>query len=125
MFISALARMSVAWGKDGKLRITPITSGMVALLRVWLAERAGQPAEPLFVTQSGTSLSRDALEHRLAKYIQIATRACPSLGQKTISMHVLRHYVASRPMSHTVTEFCNFSRKLQIVRPKGLARHAT
>src|SRR5580704_16522826 len=64
MFISALARMSVAWGKDGKLRITPITSGMVALLRVWLAERAGQPAEPLFVTQSGTSLSRDAVEHR-------------------------------------------------------------
>jgi len=75
-------------GKGRKLRITPITSGMVALLRVWLAERAGQPAEPLFVTQSGTSLSRDALEHRLAKYIQIATRACPSLGQKTISMRV-------------------------------------
>jgi integrase/recombinase XerD len=31
-------------GKGRKLRITPITSGMVALLRVWLAERAGQPA---------------------------------------------------------------------------------
>jgi site-specific recombinase XerC len=83
-------------GKGRKLRITPITSGMVALLRVWLAERAGQPAEPLFVTQSGTSLSRDAVEHRLAKYIQIATRACPSLGQKTISMHVLRHTAAMR-----------------------------
>ena len=40
-------------GKGRKSRITPITSGMVALLRVWLAERAGQPTEPLFVTQSG------------------------------------------------------------------------
>ncbi|WP_246230637.1 tyrosine-type recombinase/integrase, partial [Bradyrhizobium cytisi] len=59
-------------GKGRKLRITPITAGMVALLRVWLAERAGLPAEPLFVTRSGTSLSRDALEHRLAKYVQIA-----------------------------------------------------
>ena len=95
MFISALAHVS-CMGKGRKLRITPITSGMVALLRVWLAERAGQPAEPLFVTQSGTSLSRDAVEHRLAKYIQIATRACPSLGQKTISMHVLRHSAAMR-----------------------------
>ena len=83
-------------GKGRKLRITPITSGMVALLRVWLAERAGQPTEPLFVTRSGTSLSRDAVEHRLAKYVQIATRACPSLGQKTISMHVLRHSAAMR-----------------------------
>ena len=83
-------------GKGRKLRITPITSGMVALLRVWLAERAGQPAEPLFVTRSGTSLSRDAVEHRLAKYVQIATRACPSLGLKTISMHVLRHSAAMR-----------------------------
>jgi integrase/recombinase XerD len=83
-------------GKGRKLRITPITSGMVALLRVWLAERAGQPAAPLFVTQSGTSLSRDAVEHRLAKYVQIATRACPSLGQKTISMQVLRRSAAMR-----------------------------
>lgn len=83
-------------GKGRKLRITPITSGMVALLRVWLTERAGQPAEPLFVTRSGASLSRDAIEHRLAKYIQIATGTCPSLGQKAVSMHVLRHTAAMR-----------------------------
>jgi site-specific recombinase XerD len=69
---------------------------MVALLRVWLTERAGQPAEPLFVTRSGASLSRDAVEHRLAKYIQIATSTCPSLGQKAVSMHVLRHTAAMR-----------------------------
>jgi integrase len=42
-----------------------------------------------------------------------------------VTPHVLRHYVAFRTMSHTVAEFCNFSRKLQIVRPKGLAKHAT
>jgi integrase/recombinase XerD len=83
-------------GKGRKLRITPITSGMVALLRAWLTERAGQPVEPLFVTRSGTSLSRDAVEHRLAKYIQIATGICPSLGQKAVSMHVLRHTAAMR-----------------------------
>ena len=83
-------------GKGRKLRITPITSGMVALLRVWLTERAGHPAEPLFVTRLGTSLSRDAVEHRLAKYVQIAIGTCPSLGQKAVSMHVLRHTAAMR-----------------------------
>jgi len=83
-------------GKGRKLRITPITSGMVSLLRIWLAERAGKLADPLFVTQSGKSLSRDAVEHRLAKYIQIASRTCPSLGQKAVSMHVLRHTAAMR-----------------------------
>jgi hypothetical protein len=42
-----------------------------------------------------------------------------------VTPHVLRHYVAFRTMLRTVAEFCNFSRKLQIVRPKGLAKHAT
>ncbi|MDQ2763807.1 MAG: site-specific integrase [Pseudomonadota bacterium] len=83
-------------GKGRKRRITPLTSGMVAVLRVWLAERAGQPTEPLFTSQVGTALSRDALEHRLAKYVEIAARTCPSLGHKTVTMHVLRHTAAMR-----------------------------
>jgi site-specific recombinase XerD len=83
-------------GKGRKLRITPLTSGMVAVLRVWIVERAGQPAEPLFSTQTGKALSRDALEHRLAKYLKLAARACPSLGQKNVTMHVLRHTAAMR-----------------------------
>ena len=68
-------------GKERKQRITPLTSGTIAHLRVWLAERAGQPAAPLFTTQTGRALSRDAVAHRLAKYVQKATDACPSLAQ--------------------------------------------
>ena len=41
-------------------------------------------------------LSRDALEHRLAKYVKIAFPTCLSLGQKKITMHVLRHTSAMR-----------------------------
>ena len=37
-------------GKGRKQRITPLTSGIVAVLRVWLAERGGQPTDPLFPT---------------------------------------------------------------------------
>lgn len=83
-------------GKGRKQRITPLTKGMVAVLGAWLAERAGQASEALFANRSGRSLSRDALEHRLAKYAAIAARACPSLRQKTISLHVLRHTAAMR-----------------------------
>jgi integrase/recombinase XerD len=83
-------------GKGRKQRITPLTSGLVTTLRVWLAERAGLPETPLFVTCSGKALSRDALEHRLAKYVQMAGGVCPTLTQKSVTMHVLRHSAAMR-----------------------------
>jgi integrase len=48
------------------------------------------------VTRSGKALSRDALEHRLAKYVQMAGGVCPTLMQKSMTMHVLRHSAAMR-----------------------------
>lgn len=83
-------------GKGRKQRITPLTSGLVSTLRVWLVERAGLSDSPLFATRSGKALSRDALEHRLAKYVQMAGDVCPMLMQKSVTMHVLRHSAAMR-----------------------------
>lgn len=83
-------------GKGRKERITPLTRTTVAVLRVWLAERAGQPADPLFPTATGTPLSRDAIERRIAKHAATAAAACPSLRPKRISPHVLRHTAAMR-----------------------------
>ena len=54
--------------------------------------------EPLFVSRAGNSLSRDAIEHRLARYVEIASRVCASLRQKRVTMHVLRHSAAMRLM---------------------------
>jgi len=83
-------------GKGRKQRITPLTSGTGTVMRPWLAERAGQPADPLFPTQTGRSLSRDALERRLARYVEDATAQCPSMAHKRVTMHVLRHTAAMR-----------------------------
>jgi integrase/recombinase XerD len=83
-------------GKGRKHRITPLTSSTVATLRVWLAERAGDAADPLFPTHGGRRLSRDALERRLARYVPIAARSCPALAGKRITLHVLRHTAAMR-----------------------------
>jgi len=85
-------------GKGRKMRITPITAQMASLLKQWLRERGGLQTETLFVSRSSKSLSRDAIEHRLAKYVDIASKVCPSLRQKKITMHVLRHSAAMRLM---------------------------
>lgn len=78
-------------GKGRKQRITPLTAVTVAVLRVWLAERAGAPGEPLFPTSRGRRLSRDGLEHRLAKHLATASRHWPGLHEKNITLHTLRH----------------------------------
>ena len=83
-------------GKGRKQRITPLTAPAVAVLRVWLVERAPQPSEPLFPTRLGRALSRDAIERRLAKYTATAELVCPTLRNKRITLHVLRHTAAMR-----------------------------
>ena len=83
-------------GKGRKHRITPLTAPVVAVLRRWLMERAGQMTDPLFPTRTGGTLSRDALEHRLRTYVATAVASCPSLRDKSITLHVLRHTAAMR-----------------------------
>ena len=81
-------------GKGRKERITPLTSQAVGQLRAWLAERRGQPAEPLFPSRRGGALSRDAVELLVTRHAGTAVPHCPSLATKTVSPHVLRHSCA-------------------------------
>src|SRR6266480_1769815 len=83
-------------GKGRKQRITPLTASTAAVLRSWLAERRGQPGQPLFPHRTGGRLSRDAVEHRIAKHTAAAAARCPSLNAKTITAHTLRHTAAMR-----------------------------
>ncbi len=83
-------------GKGRKNRITPLTPTTTATLEVWLAERAGNPGDPVFPTARGGRLSRDGLHHRLTKYIDIATQRCPTLQEKHVTPHTLRHTAAMR-----------------------------
>ncbi len=82
------------FGKGRKERVAPLTRQTVAVLKVWMRERGGLPADPLFPTRTGKPLSRDAIERRLAKHITTATAHCPTLNSKRVSMHSLRHTAA-------------------------------
>lgn len=78
-------------GKGRKERCTPLTSQTVAVLRQWMREQGGQDADILFPSRRGGRLSRDAVERLVRKYAEQAGRHCPSLAQKRLSPHVLRH----------------------------------
>jgi site-specific recombinase XerD len=83
-------------GKGRKQRITPLTTTTTAVLRAWLAERHGQPEQPLFPARADGQLSRDAVERRIAKHTAAAAARCPSLNAKTVTAHTLRHTAAMR-----------------------------
>jgi site-specific recombinase XerD len=81
-------------GKGRKERCTPLTTNTVAVLRVWLDERGGEPLDPLFPTSRGRPLSRDAIALLVTKYTNVAQEECPTLKKKSVSPHVLRHSAA-------------------------------
>ena len=83
-------------GKGRKQRTTPLTKAVAAALRTWLSERDGARDAPVFPTRTGRALSRDALAQRLATHVSAATGTCPSLREKNVTPHTLRHTAAMR-----------------------------
>ena len=81
-------------GKGRKQRCTPLTTQTARVLSVWMQERQGQPGDPLFPTSRGRSLSRDAVALLMDKYARIAAQECPTLRDKAVSPHTLRHTCA-------------------------------
>jgi integrase/recombinase XerD len=78
-------------GKGRKRRATTLTPETVAVLRAWLKEREGQPEDPLFPTRQGQPLTRSGVRQLLTKHIATAAASCPTLNDKPVSPHTLRH----------------------------------
>ncbi|MCW1100171.1 tyrosine-type recombinase/integrase [Streptomyces sp. RS2] len=81
-------------GKGRRDRCTPLTSDTVKVLKIWLKERGGERGDPLFPTRRGTPLSRDAVEALVTKHTRTAAVTCPSLADKHVTPHTLRHSTA-------------------------------
>ncbi len=81
-------------GKGRKARATPLRKEAVIALKDWLGERRAQPTDVLFPSLRGTPLSRDSVEHLVAKHVATAARHCCSLQNKRVSPHTLRHAAA-------------------------------
>jgi integrase/recombinase XerD len=81
-------------GKGRKERCTPLRKDAAAALRAWLKERRGEPTAPVFPNQRGGPLSHDGLGYLLAKHLATAQARCPSLNNKRVTPHSLRHTAA-------------------------------
>ena len=81
-------------GKGRKERCTPLAKSTVAVLTTWIREQGEDGATILFPSARGGRLSADAVQHLVAKYAAVAQKTCPSLTDKRLSPHVLRHTTA-------------------------------
>ncbi len=81
-------------GKGRKERCTPLTRYAQVALQAWLKAPARRGAVTLFPNLHGGQLSADSVQSLLAKYVNVASKTCPSLASKRVSPHVLRHSAA-------------------------------
>jgi integrase/recombinase XerD len=81
-------------GKGRKDRCTPLLSATAGLLEAWMGQRGVGPDQPVFASRLGRSLSTDAVADIVDKYVAIASRRCPTLGNKRVTPHTLRHTCA-------------------------------
>jgi site-specific recombinase XerD len=81
-------------GKGRKERIVPLWKPTATALAHWLKRLDSPPQGPLFPNARGQSLSRSGVEDRLAIAVGKAAESCPSLRDKSVSPHTIRHTTA-------------------------------
>jgi Site-specific recombinase XerD len=81
-------------GKGRKQRALPLWKQAAVDLRAWLAIRGNVATPELFVNARGQAMTRAGFAFVLKQYAQTAAEYCPSLRDKQVSPHVLRHTCA-------------------------------
>jgi integrase/recombinase XerD len=87
-------------GKGRKQRCTPLGRDTAAVLESWLRRDLHAQSDRVFPSMRRRPLSRDAIEELVARHAQRAQHDCPSLKQKTVTPHVLRHSAAMALRAH-------------------------
>jgi site-specific recombinase XerD len=87
-------------GKGRKERITPLDRTTAADLREWIIENS-ESLSPFMFTACGTTrkMSTDAVSQRIQMYATIAAVTCPTIADKNVTPHTLRHTCAMRMLA--------------------------
>lgn len=88
-------------GKGRKERSLLLWRQVGDAIRAWLAVRGDAAAPELFVAATGEAMTRSGFEYVLRKHVHAAAVACPSLTDRRVSPHVLRHTCALNTLKAT------------------------
>ena len=81
-------------GKGRKQRAVPLWRQTVRLLRQWLKRTSTSPEKPLLVNARGGMMTRAGIAQRLRQALARAAKRDPSLRNRSVSPHTIRHTTA-------------------------------
>lgn len=81
-------------GKGRKERVMPLWQSTIKLLKNWLIHVNRNPESPVFPNARGKHMTRHGVEYRLGIAKKSAEAQCPSLKEKHVSPHSVRHTTA-------------------------------
>ena len=81
-------------GKGRKERCVPLAKHTVAVLKAWLSEPPRGDGQVAFPNARGTRLSPDGIHYLMVRHVKAAAKVCPSLKDKRVTVHCLRHTAA-------------------------------
>ena len=93
LIVGAGAHLRVI-GKGRKERCTPLAQSTLAVLKAWLREPQRGEGDVLFPSAQGERLSVHGVQYLLTKHRTTASKVCPSLKEKRVTVHRLRHTMA-------------------------------
>ena len=81
-------------GKGRKERCTPFPPETVKVLKAWFTVPARGNSDVLFPNMLGGRMSADAVQYLVTKHAKIARLTCPTLKDKRLPPHLMRHTAA-------------------------------
>ncbi|MEY9633394.1 integrase/recombinase XerD [Bradyrhizobium japonicum] len=88
-------------GKGRRERVLPLWKQTAAAVKAWLKVRPVTDAPELFFNARAQAMTRSGFEYILTKHVTTAARNAPSIADKGVSPHVLRHSCAMHTLQAT------------------------
>ena len=88
-------------GKGRRERVLPLWKETAAAIKAWVAIRPQVRDVELFLNSGGRAMTRSGFEYILAKHVKRAAVAEPSILDKRVTPHVLRHTCAMHTLHAT------------------------